>query len=244
MHLSLIVKLVVLVFVALVTLCTIVFVVVDMFGRVDYLKDKFPDLERILVKRSSLPLLLLVCILLLMFNGYELALKEIPAVPELPNIVFPSPAVPPPIPVAIPRPRLIILGKNKPLDGKVFYLDTQHELNIPFPLQVKNVGNLATMRPVTMNVSLSEVVNMYGQTMWRNMSNGGSSDFPSVFETECEKPVIDAQDTCDFRALVGRKIMNWDKPVTVRIRAFYGAEKPAQATFHIEPPKPHPEPSQ
>jgi hypothetical protein len=92
---GLISHLLVLGFAAVVVLCALAFVVVDMFGRVDYLKTNFPWLERILERRSALGILVLVTIFLLIGDGYELVLKEIPEPvgPPVVNIKLPPPPI-------------------------------------------------------------------------------------------------------------------------------------------------------
>jgi hypothetical protein len=66
--------------VAVLIVCVIVFVVIDMFGRVDYLKDKAPWIAAALERRSAVGALLLVAIFLLVSNGYELVQKEVPEI--------------------------------------------------------------------------------------------------------------------------------------------------------------------
>src|SRR6266581_1984261 len=85
---------VILVFGALVILSALAFVVVDMFGRVDYLKVHFPWLEQILARRSGLVVLLLVAILLLIGDAFELVRKEIPEAIIPPPFVVKSPIAP------------------------------------------------------------------------------------------------------------------------------------------------------
>ena len=65
--------------------------VLDMVTRVDYLKEKFRWL-RWLEHKSAVGPLLLVCILLLIGNGYELYEKEVPevAAPNPPQLVPPT----------------------------------------------------------------------------------------------------------------------------------------------------------
>jgi hypothetical protein len=81
-------------FATIVVLCVVAFVVIDMFGRVDYIKSKAPFLEELLKKRAALAVLLLVTIFLLVGDGYELLTKEIPEVPNLPVLKFVTPMPP------------------------------------------------------------------------------------------------------------------------------------------------------
>jgi hypothetical protein len=91
-----IVHVVIFIFGGLVVVAATLFLVVDMFGRVDYLKDKIPGLDRILARRSALVLMLVVTTFLLVGDGLELVEKELPDVSP-PVWKFPPPPVPPPI---------------------------------------------------------------------------------------------------------------------------------------------------
>jgi hypothetical protein len=79
---------VIFVFVVLVVIAGLIFVVIDMFSRVDYFKDNAPWLDRILQKRRSLGALLLVAIFLVFGDAYELVQKEAPAIPDPPIMVI------------------------------------------------------------------------------------------------------------------------------------------------------------
>jgi len=68
--------------------------VIDMIARVDYLKEKVPRL-RWVERKEWHGVLLLVCIFLLIGNGYELMTKEIPKASP------PSPVFSPPHPPTI-----------------------------------------------------------------------------------------------------------------------------------------------
>jgi hypothetical protein len=91
---GLIPHIVILVFAAFVVLAAIIFLVADMFGRVDYLKENVPALNRILERRSAIAVLLLVAIFLLVGDAFELVTKEIPEVPKPPVLKL-VPPVPP-----------------------------------------------------------------------------------------------------------------------------------------------------
>jgi hypothetical protein len=102
-------------FAGVVVLSVVVFVVVDMFGRVDYLKDKVPWLQRVLERREALGVLLLVAVFLLIGDGYELLIKEMPEIPKPPTVQIIAPS-PPPIQIedSVKQKRLTIraeLGK-------------------------------------------------------------------------------------------------------------------------------------
>jgi hypothetical protein len=112
---ELIVNVLILGFAGLLVLSVVVFVVIDMFGRVDYLKDKVPWLQRVLERKGALGVLLLVAVFLLIGDGYELLIKEIPEVPKPPTVEIIAPP-PPPIQIEdlVKRKRLTIrtdLGK-------------------------------------------------------------------------------------------------------------------------------------
>jgi len=90
MNFELIGHLLVLGFAALVLLAAFVFVVIDMLGRVGYLKDKVPWLDRMLERRAAIGILLLVAIFLLTGDGYELLNKEAPPIPSGPTVILKS----------------------------------------------------------------------------------------------------------------------------------------------------------
>jgi hypothetical protein len=90
---KLIIHILILAFAAIVILGAVLFVVIDMFTRVDYLKDKAPWLERMLERRSAFGVLLLVTTFLLVGDGYELLIKEMPEA-NSPKVTFPAPVGP------------------------------------------------------------------------------------------------------------------------------------------------------
>jgi hypothetical protein len=91
---ELITHIAVLVFTVVVILGVGAFVVIDMFGRVDYLKDKAPWLKKALERREALGVLLVVAIFLVIGDGYELTNKEVPAVPAAPTVEIKGPRAP------------------------------------------------------------------------------------------------------------------------------------------------------
>jgi hypothetical protein len=84
----------ILAFAVVVITATVLFAVIDTFGRVDYLKDNFPWLSRILEKRSAVGVLLLSAIFLVVGDGLELIGKEVPEVPSLPAFIVKAPLPP------------------------------------------------------------------------------------------------------------------------------------------------------
>lgn len=67
--------------------------VVDMAGRFDYLQTHFPTLIKWSERREFQGLLLLICLGLLIGDGYELLTKEVPET-HLPPVVFKAPEPP------------------------------------------------------------------------------------------------------------------------------------------------------
>jgi len=89
----------VLIFAVIVVVIVGILLVIETFGTVDYLTDKAPWLRKILERRSAPGVLILVVILLLAGNGYELLIKELPDVPVLPKM--PAPRAPEILPCKI-----------------------------------------------------------------------------------------------------------------------------------------------
>jgi hypothetical protein len=87
------IHIVIYVFAAIVIVGIFIFGVIDMIGRVDFLEEKFPQLGRILARRSALVAFLIVAIFLLIGNGYELITKELPT-PSPPVIQIKPPQAP------------------------------------------------------------------------------------------------------------------------------------------------------
>lgn len=112
---GLIAHITVLIFTGIVTLAAFIFVVIDMFGRVDYLKDKAPSLERILAKRSAVSALLLVTIFLLVGSAFELLTKEMPE-PPAPIVQIKAPLAPQLQIVSGRQPIRAAIDKSGPLD--------------------------------------------------------------------------------------------------------------------------------
>ena len=87
---ELITHVLVLVFGGIIVLSVTVFLVVDMFARIDFLKTNLPWLPRFLERRMALSVLLLVATFLLIGDGYELLIKEIPEALASPSIQIKS----------------------------------------------------------------------------------------------------------------------------------------------------------
>jgi hypothetical protein len=81
--------------IAILVLFALIFLVIDMFGRVEWLLAKAPKLERLLERRTAFGVLLLVAIGLEIAIGTELYTKEIPPLPPPLQVVLNAP--PPPI---------------------------------------------------------------------------------------------------------------------------------------------------
>ncbi|MFZ0480244.1 MAG: hypothetical protein WAL71_13965 [Terriglobales bacterium] len=77
-------------FVVVIVVGASLFLVIDMCGRADYVKDKAPRLAKLLERRSVAGVLLLVAIFMLVGLGSEIIVKDIPEVPEPPVVKFTS----------------------------------------------------------------------------------------------------------------------------------------------------------
>jgi hypothetical protein len=84
----------ILAFATLVVLAGIIFLATDMFGRLDYLKENLPWLNRILERKTAIAVLLLVAIFLLVGDAFELVTKEVPDVPSPPTVQVKAPLAP------------------------------------------------------------------------------------------------------------------------------------------------------
>lgn len=89
------------VFSALITACGIGFVVLDAMDKVESITKRAPWLEKALEHRSAMVAVLMVCVVLLIGDGYELLTKELP---EVSIAVSPTFAAPLPPKVALQRP--------------------------------------------------------------------------------------------------------------------------------------------
>lgn len=89
-----ILSIVVLLFAAIVVLGALGFLVLDAMDKVESIQKRAPWITKILERRSALVALLMICVVLLIGDGYELLTKEMPEVPAAPSVTFPSPAGP------------------------------------------------------------------------------------------------------------------------------------------------------
>jgi len=131
---GLIFHIVILVFTVFVVLAAVLFAVVDMFGRVDYLKEHLPWLNRVLERHSAIGVLLLGAIFLLVGDGLELIGKEVPEMPPPPQFIVKGP-VPPMIQVhlvAAPRESKNSLRRRTMLVAdEVYTFVIERQLNHP-----------------------------------------------------------------------------------------------------------------
>lgn len=93
METGLLVHLFVLLFATLAVVGGLLFLLIDMLSRVDYLRKEVPWLEKIGEKRGVIRGLLIVAIFLLLGNGYELVNKEVPE-PGVIQAKIPTPIAP------------------------------------------------------------------------------------------------------------------------------------------------------
>lgn len=141
----------ILAFGAIVILAAVIFVAADMFGRVDYLKEKVPWLNRILERRGAIAVLLLVTVFLLTGDVFELVIKEVPDVPLPPIVVI----KPPPTPIIQQQresqPRTLKDNHIIPATIPEVEVDEQEEIpstrNTKFALRVTIKAN-KTIQPV------------------------------------------------------------------------------------------------
>ncbi|MFZ1005556.1 MAG: hypothetical protein WAN65_01885 [Candidatus Sulfotelmatobacter sp.] len=89
-----ILSIVVLLFAAIVVLGAIGFLVLDAMDKVESIQKRAPWITKILERRSALVALLMICVVLLIGDGYELLTKEMPEVSAAPSVTFSSPAGP------------------------------------------------------------------------------------------------------------------------------------------------------
>lgn len=89
-----IVSIVVWLFAVIVVIGAIGFLVLDAMDKVESIQKRAPWVSKILERRAAFVALLLICIVLLIGDGYELLMKELPEVSAAPSITFSSPAGP------------------------------------------------------------------------------------------------------------------------------------------------------
>jgi hypothetical protein len=84
----------VILFVVLVMAGAVVFLVMEASDKLDTLREKAPWFVKLIERRESLNVLLAVCLFMLLGNGYELIMKEVPEVPAPPVLKLPPPPAP------------------------------------------------------------------------------------------------------------------------------------------------------
>ena len=101
---GLILRIVVWVFAAIVIFGAAAFLAVEAMDKAESIQKRAPWIPKILERRDAFVALLLIGVVLLVGDGYELLTKEMPEVPSLPTIVFKAPVVPaivaPPAPLS------------------------------------------------------------------------------------------------------------------------------------------------
>jgi hypothetical protein len=134
------------------------------------------------------------------------------------------------------KPELRVEDKDGPLNGRVIYMGQQSDLNFPDPLWVRNVGNGST-QAISIRVSFSEVVDLTVRAGGWQSTGTGSDEFP--FELWIGGPItIDPQERYWLPTLQGKRAVQSDRAIIVKIKAFCGTEEPTQAIFRLEKPKP------
>src|SRR5579863_5301672 len=83
-----------LLFAAIVVLGAIGFLVLDAMDKVESIQKRVPRISKILERRSAFVALLMICVVSLIGDGYELLTKEVPEVPAAPSVIFSSPSGP------------------------------------------------------------------------------------------------------------------------------------------------------
>ena len=81
-------------FTAVVILGAIIFLVMEGLDKVESVKQRVPWLARFIEKRESFNVLFVLCIVMLIGNGYELLTKEAPEIPAPPIVKILTPPAP------------------------------------------------------------------------------------------------------------------------------------------------------
>jgi len=89
-----ILRVVVWLFAVIVVIGAIGFLVIDAMDKVESIQKRVPWITKILERRDAFVVLLMICSVLLVGDGYELLVKELPEVSASPNVTFPSPPGP------------------------------------------------------------------------------------------------------------------------------------------------------
>lgn len=89
------VRIFVILFTVVVLIAGLAFIVLEANDKLETLKEKAPWFVKFVERRESLNVLVAVCIFMLLGNGYELVIKEMPEVPSPPVVSLKSPSPPP-----------------------------------------------------------------------------------------------------------------------------------------------------
>jgi hypothetical protein len=228
---------------AALVLFAVVFLLIDMFARVDYLKDKFPWMDRLLQRRGVIGALLLVAIFLLAGDGYELLIKELPGVPAPPIVRIIPPAAPviqfAPTRSAPRRAKIALLYGSTPLAGQAIISSFDNPGTIMefilSDVHAKNEGDAPTEQTHARLYFSDRVILAVipgRPSSWTNADNDDGG-FPTTFSLS-NGGRIDPKEIADIAQFHGL-LLNW-KPgqnIRVRIKFFYGGEAPAVADFII-----------
>jgi hypothetical protein len=90
-----VIPVVVILFTTFVVLGAVAFLIMEGLDKIESIKQRAPWLARFIEKRQSFNVLLVLCIIMLIGNGYELLVKESPDVPAPPIVTIKAPPPPP-----------------------------------------------------------------------------------------------------------------------------------------------------
>jgi hypothetical protein len=244
LSLGLILRGIVWVFAGIVILAATVFLVIEAMDKVESIQKRAPWIPKILERRSAFVALLLICFVLLIGDGYELLTKELP---EVPTPIYQFRASPVPdincgmsdqkakgTTTKTKASNIQLLYRDKPLDGSsIEVFGSQFTLD---DLHAKSTGPPSVKSP-HWRLYFSHQVASNTPGIWVPTSSD-ESNFPFAYYAET-KGSIDAGEQFNFEpAFAGTVLPNWDssEPIRVKLKFFYGSEKPALADFVIKPP--------
>jgi hypothetical protein len=131
-------------------------------------------------------------------------------------------------------PKLHISDNGGPLNGRVFQEDEKGNIDLPV-LRLTNVGNLAVQQ-ASIRVYFSQaVVNVAGPTYQPTPSDDPRLPFELYLGGAIQ---INPGEPWSMPPLTLRRAVASENPIFVKIKVFYGALVPEQATFRIEKRKP------
>jgi len=134
--LEVVISIFVILFAVVVVLAAAAFLVMEAIDKIDSLRDKAPWLVKLIERRESLNVLLAVCVFLLLGNGYELVMKEIPEVPPPPSVKFITP--PPPLVVQpTETPVVKVITPQPKQRAYISFLEPVVTFTVGSPLSVK-----------------------------------------------------------------------------------------------------------